>query len=125
MQRVLCVLVAGLVAAPFSAAAQTRNEAMNRLASERGCALCHGDRSSRARGEGVLPTGPAWQEIARRYKDRPGAEDILVEVVLHGSGAGPKGRHWAGKTSGVEMPANTVEITEAEARDLVRWILRR
>jgi len=125
MRRVLCVLVAGLVAAPLSAAAQTRNDAMNRLASERGCALCHSDRGSRARGEGVLPPGPSWQEVARRYKDRPGAEGILVEVVLHGSGPGPKGRHWAGKTSSVEMPANTVEITEAEARDLVRWVLRR
>ena len=100
-----------------------KDEAMNRLALDRGCTLCHAARAAKQSGEAGLPFAPAWNEIARRYKGRPGAEDLLVASVLRGSG--PQDRHWAGKTSGARMPPNQVEVSPEEARKLVRWILQR
>jgi cytochrome c551/c552 len=94
---------------------------MNRLAADSGCTLCHS--AGPVRSKDVVPLrAPSWSEIAERYRNRPGAEDKLVAIVVGGSG--PGGRHWAGKTGGVEMPANRVEIKEEDARSLIRWILR-
>ncbi|HYL25638.1 MAG TPA: cytochrome C552 [Burkholderiales bacterium] len=95
---------------------------MRRLADESGCTLCHAERPQRLKGDAVPPPAPAWSDIAQRYRGRRGAEEKLVQVVVHG--AGPDQRHWEGKTSDIAMPANPVEISEDDARLLVRWILR-
>ena len=39
------------------------------------------------------------------------------------SGSNPYESHWKGKVSGLAMPPNAVAIKEAEAKQLVRWIL--
>jgi hypothetical protein len=39
-------------------------------------------------------------------------------------GSNSKDRHWAGKTSEPAMPANPAQISEEDARKLIRWILR-
>ncbi|HEY6964814.1 MAG TPA: hypothetical protein VI407_06310 [Erythrobacter sp.] len=104
-----------------AAVADPYDDRMNRLAADGGCTLCHS--AGPARSKEVLPVrAPTWSEIAERYRNRLGAEDKLVAIVVGGSG--PGGRHWAGKTGGVEMPANRVEIKEEDARTLIRWILR-
>lgn len=111
----LACAVSAVLAAPVDAE-------MNRLAADSGCALCHSARPTKSVGDAVPPPAPAWSDIARRYRGRPGAEDALVATVMRGAGTGA--RHWAGKTSAVEMPANRVEIREEDARTLIRWILR-
>lgn len=92
-----------------------------RLAVERGCTFCHSPQPARAVGGSVPPPAPAWSDISRRYRGQPGAEDKLVAVVVGGSDPGK--RHWM-RTSSVAMPSNQVVVSEADARTLVRWILR-
>ncbi len=58
-----------------------------------------------------------------KYKGQRDAAERLTAIVLHGSGLGPGDRHWQRKASGVAMLPNAVEINEADARKLVRWIL--
>jgi cytochrome c551/c552 len=115
--------IAAAILALWSAAAlaDPYDDRMNRLAADSGCTLCHSAGPARSK-EVVPPRAPTWSEIAERYRNRPGAEDKLVAIVVGGSG--PGGRHWAGKTGGVEMQANRVEIGEEDARMLIRWILR-
>jgi len=107
-----------VAAASFTAAAQN----MERLAQDSGCTLCHAAWQATPADSSVPPPAPAWTDIARRYGGKAGAEDELVKVVL--SGSGPQKRHWQGKISSSAMPPNAVEVSEADARALVRWILK-
>jgi cytochrome c len=75
------------------------------LAEEKDCFSCHSvDEKS---------IGPAYQDVAAKYAGRSDAEAYLVNKVLHGS-RGDWGRR--------RMPAND-NVTENEARVLVKWIL--
>ncbi|MND04345.1 Cytochrome c-551 precursor [compost metagenome] len=56
--------------------------------------------------------GPAFREVARRYKDDAQATDKLVAKVKSG------GRGNWGK---IPMPAN--DLSEGDLRTLVRWVL--
>jgi cytochrome c len=56
--------------------------------------------------------GPAFREVAQRYKDDAQAQDRLVSKVRNG------GRGNWGK---IPMPAN--DVSEGELRALVRWVL--
>ena len=56
--------------------------------------------------------GPAFREVARRYKDDAEATDKLVAKVKKG------GRGNWGK---IPMPAN--DLSEGDLRVLVRWVL--
>jgi cytochrome c551/c552 len=94
---------------------------MERLATDKGCYLCHRAEVPRAREGALLPYAPSWVEIARKYRGQNGAEDRLTAIVLGGSD--PKDRHWRGKVSDAQMPPNVPEIDETQARQLVRWIL--
>ena len=104
------------------AAADPFDDEMNRLATDSGCTFCHSARPEKVTDDAVPPPAPAWSEIAKRYRGRRDAEDQLVAIVVRG--VRPEDRHWAGKTSAVAMPPNRVEITEEDARRLIRWILR-
>lgn len=57
--------------------------------------------------------GPGYREVASRYAGQAGAEEKLVQKVLRG-GTGVWGQ--------TPMPSNN-QVTEAEARTLVKWIL--
>ena len=115
-------LVLALAGAVAPATADPLDDEMNRLATDSGCTLCHSARPEKARDDAVPPPAPAWSEMAKRYRGRPDAEDKLVAIVIRG--VRPEDRHWAGKTSAVVMPPNRVEISEEDARRLIRWILR-
>lgn len=77
------------------------------LARKRACLACHQVEKARA--------GPAFIDIAARYRKDQKAEARLVSKVLKGGGGvwqmpmGP-------------MPAQS-QVSEAEARLLVKWIL--
>jgi len=120
MKRLVPMLACAALSLPSNAA--PLDEETTRLARQRGCALCHAFEPAKPRADGVPPSAPSWRDIASRYRGTAGAEDKLVAVVMRGTSAGEK--HWAGKAGVAEMPANPVGISEAEARKIVRWILR-
>lgn len=82
--------------------------ATERLAAERNCLNCHGVLERKIR------LYPSYREVARKYAGQAGAEQVLVQKVLAG-GKGSFGQLY--------MPAQKGIVTEAEARQLVRWAL--
>ncbi|MBT0570676.1 c-type cytochrome [Curvibacter sp. CHRR-16] len=75
------------------------------LAQSKNCMACH------AVDKKVV--GPAYKDVAAKYKgDKTAAAKLVTKVMKGGSGVwGP-----------VPMPANT-QVNEAEAKKLVTWIL--
>ena len=57
--------------------------------------------------------GPAYKDVAKKYAGQKDAEDKLTQKVLKGGG---------GVWGAIPMPANS-QVTEAEARQLVKWVL--
>lgn len=86
-------------------AATTPAFADQALATAKNCMACH------AVDNKVL--GPAYKDVAAKYKDDKGAVAKLTEKVLKGG---------AGVWGPIPMPANT-QVNEAEAKKLVTWIL--
>lgn len=91
-----------LMGASFAAVAQSAEE---KLAASKACLSCH------AVDKKVL--GPAYTDVAAKYAGQPDAVDKLVKSVKEGS---------KGTWGPVPMPANA-QVTEAEAKTLVTWIL--
>ena len=75
------------------------------LARQKNCMACHSINNK--------VVGPSFKDIAKRYDGQKGAEDKLVQNVLKGS---------SGNWGAVPMPANG-QVSEAEARTLVKWML--
>ncbi|HUL42280.1 MAG TPA: cytochrome C552 [Burkholderiales bacterium] len=100
-----------------------RDIEMEKLAEESGCNLCHSLQHRNYGWSEVLPIGPSWEDVARKYKGQKGTVDRLVAIVRQGSGTDSSAQHWKGKASGVAMPPNAVEISKPDAEKLVRWIL--
>ena len=75
------------------------------LAQKKACMACH------ATDKKVV--GPGYLEVAKKYKGQKDAEAKLVQKVLKG-GSGVWGT--------MAMPANP-QVNEAEAKQLVKWIL--
>jgi cytochrome c len=75
------------------------------LAQKKNCMSCHAvDRKM---------VGPAFKDVATKYAGQKDAVDKLAAKVMKG-GSGVWGQ--------VPMPANT-QVSEAEARQLVQWVL--
>ncbi|WP_280155898.1 c-type cytochrome [Piscinibacter sp. XHJ-5] len=88
------------------APASKPSSATEGLAKSKNCLSCH-----------ALATrivGPAYKDVAARYAGQADAEDKLVQKVLKG-GAGAWGQ--------IPMPPNT-QVSQAEARALVKWVLQ-
>jgi cytochrome c len=111
-----------LALAASTAQAQTSSveDAAKKTAAGAGCFACHTISHQDLKG-GQLPIGPAWQDVAAQYRDKPGAADFLTRVVLEGSN--PYSSHWKKKAAGIAMPPNAVAISETDARQVVYWIL--
>ncbi|UGQ49173.1 c-type cytochrome [Massilia endophytica] len=74
------------------------------LAKSKNCMACHAiDKKM---------VGPAYKDVAAKYKGQKGAEDKLVQKVLKGG---------SGTWGAVPMPPNAV--SDAEAHALVKWVL--
>ncbi len=78
------------------------------LAQKKACMACH------AVDKKVV--GPAYLDVAAKYKGQKDAEAMLVQKILKGSD--PKKLNWGT----MPMPANA-QVNEAEAKQLVKWIL--
>jgi cytochrome c len=75
------------------------------LAQKKNCMSCHAiDKKL---------VGPAYKDVAAKYAGQKDAVDKLAEKVLKGG---------SGVWGAVPMPANP-QVNEAEAKQLVAWIL--
>lgn len=102
MLRMLTGIALGLVLALPAAAS---DEAMIDLAFNSGCFNCHDvDQTLR---------GPAWREVAKRYRGDAGAFERLVVKVRNGGG---------GVWGNDSMSANK-RVPMEDIRTLVRWLL--
>ena len=75
------------------------------LATKKNCMACH------AVDKKVL--GPAFKDIGAKYAGQAGAADKLAAKVVKGG---------TGVWGNIPMPANP-QVTDAEAKQLVGWIL--
>jgi cytochrome c len=75
------------------------------LAKSKNCMSCH--------AIGTKLVGPAYKDVAAKYAGQKDAENKLVAKVMKGG---------SGSWGAVPMPANP-QVTEAEARTLVKWVL--
>lgn len=83
---------------------------MPALAQNSGCSGCH--------AIDAKIVGPAWLDIAARYRDDDQAREKLIEAVKNG-GAG----NWVDQTGGIPMPANSPAVSQEEIESLVDFIL--
>ena len=90
-----------LLVAAFSAPAFAQAD----LAQKKNCMACH------AVDKKVL--GPSFKDVAAKYAGQAGAGDKLATKVVKGG---------TGAWGNIPMPANP-QVTEAEAKQLVGWIL--
>jgi cytochrome c len=75
------------------------------LASAKNCMSCHAvDKKL---------VGPAFKDIAAKYKDDSAAVDTVAAKIIKGGG---------GVWGPVAMPANT-QVSEADAKKLATWLL--
>lgn len=91
----------------FAAASSVSETAALELAQTYNCFTCHAiDRKA---------IGPAWKDVAARYRGDANAEDMLVKKVSKG-GKGAWGKD-------VAMPPFGPHVKEADIRAMVRFIL--
>ncbi|HEX5130394.1 MAG TPA: c-type cytochrome [Usitatibacter sp.] len=74
------------------------------LAKAKGCTACH------ALDKKLV--GPAYKDVAKKYKGDAKGKDTMVHSILTGS---------QGKYGPIPMPAN--KVTEDEAKKLAAWVL--
>jgi cytochrome c len=120
MKRTLIALSAALLAATVWAG-PADDQAALKLATGSGCMTCHNVEPGAKGPNGMAPIGPAWKDVAAKYKSVKGAQQQLTATVLAGSS--PYESHWKDKVSGLSMPPNKVAISEPDAAKLVSWIL--
>lgn len=80
------------------------------LAKKSGCLECH------SVDKKVI--GPAFHDIAAKYKDDTRARAVLIETVKKGG----KG-NWTDVTGGVPMPPHSPRLSHADIKRLVDWVL--
>lgn len=89
----------------FCSAAAGTALANEQLAREKSCLACH--------AVDTKLVGPAYKEVAAKYRTDKAAEDRLVQKVMKGGG---------GVWGQIPMPANP-QVSATEARTLVKWVL--
>ncbi len=99
IKRLPSLLIALATAATAPAFAQVD------LAQKKNCMACH------AVDKKVL--GPAYKDVAAKYTGQKDAVDKLAAKVVKGG---------SGVWGNIPMPANP-QVTDAEAKQLVQWIL--
>ena len=89
----------------FTAVAAAPAFAQADLAQKKNCMACHAiDKKL---------VGPSYKDVAAKYAGQKDAVDKLAQKVVKGG---------SGAWGAVPMPANP-QVTEAEAKQLVGWIL--
>ena len=101
----ITLLLPLLAAATFTASAHAADADGEAIVKKARCVACHAVDAKRV--------GPAYKEVAAKYKADKGAEAKLAEKVVKG-GSGVWGQ--------VPMPPNP-QVSADEAKTLVKWIL--
>ncbi len=104
-----CVFIAAL----FASAATHADPTLD-LATEKKCMSCH-------TLSGDSRHAPSFKAIAAKYRNQRNAEAILVKTVMQGNPV-TGGYHWGLMPE--PGPGGRPAVNEAEARQLVQWILR-
>lgn len=97
----------GTAALSFPAGQSVDPEA---LAKKSGCFECH--------SVDQKIVGPAYRDVAERYKDNAKARAALIEKISKGG----KG-NWTEVTKGVPMPSHSGRLSAADTARLVDWVL--
>ena len=96
------ILVSILAVSAFASQAALANAD---LAKAKNCMACH--------AVGTKLVGPAYKDVAAKYAGQKDAEAKLTQKVMKGG---------SGSWGAIPMPANP-QVSEAEARTLVKWVL--
>jgi cytochrome c len=80
------------------------------LAKKSGCLACHSVEKK--------IVGPAWKDVAAKYKGDAGAKALLIEKVKKGG----KG-NWTEVTGGAPMPPYSPRVADADIEKLVDFII--
>lgn len=80
------------------------------LAKKSGCLACH--------SVDKKVVGPAWKDVAAKYKGDAGAHDALVAKIKKGG----KG-NWNDVTGGVPMPPYSPRVSDGDIATLTDFIL--
>jgi len=108
MKKLVLLPAAALLAMGISTASNATD--MPPLAKKSGCTACHAiDRKV---------VGPAWGDVAKRYKGDAGAKAALIAKVKKGG----KG-NWTEVTKGVPMPPYSPRVSDANIEELVSFVL--
>ena len=104
MKRIIAaaVLASAFVTAPAMADLE--------LAKKSGCLACH--------SVDAKVVGPAWKDVAAKYKGQADAKATLVNSITKGS----KGK-WTAVTGGVPMPPYSPRVADADIAKLADFIL--
>ena len=96
------------IAAPASAAKKAPPEPKElKLAQAKKCLTCHTvDKKL---------VGPAWKDVAVKYRGQKGAEAKLIQKVAKGG---------SGVWGPTPMPPNAPQVSQSDIKTLVRFILR-
>ena len=81
-------------------------KAAEALAQKSGCLACHGVQNK--------VVGPAYKDVAAKYKNDKGAEAKLVAKVKAGG---------SGVWGPVPMPANSPQVKDEDIKTIVQWVL--
>jgi cytochrome c len=100
----MTIATAGSLMVAGTAAAADAAEA---LAQKSGCLACH------SVSQKVL--GPAYKDVAAKYKGDKGAEAKLIEKVKKGG---------SGVWGPIPMPANSPQVKDADIKTIVEWVLK-
>ena len=103
------ISLAVLAMSAASAAVLSKDEALA-LARKSGCLTCH--------KIDVKVMGPAWKDVAAKYKDDKGARAMLLDKVRKG-GRG----NWSEVTHNMMMPPAPKRVSDEDIAQLVDFIL--
>lgn len=103
MKALLAILAAGSLMAATNVYAE---DAAKALAQKNGCFACH------SMDKKVL--GPAYKDVAAKYKGDKTAEAKLIKKVKEGG---------SGVWGPMPMPANSPRVSDADITTIVKWIL--
>jgi cytochrome c len=76
------------------------------LANKSGCMACH--------NENVKVLGPAYKDVAAKYKGKPEMEAKLIDKVKKGG---------SGVWGPIPMTPNSPKVSDADIKTLVEWVL--
>lgn len=100
----LLVLTCGISALLFCAIANASDEL--ELAKKSGCMACHSvDKKL---------VGPAWKDVATKYKGKSDAEKALFEKISKGG---------KGNWGPTPMPPYSPRVSDADIKKLVKYVL--